>query len=512
MGYAAVSLGLFIFLFAFFTLNAPQKPTQKQPSASLTNSTGFCQSVDPVSATTFKAPADYAKSRNAPAGSIKVEGFTCSYLKNPSGNPEDKDKEERHLFSPNLVTYRLVRKNVPLSTTNIKKGEKDENFNGGSCHFDTVEEIVDKIPSFHIEGVDETKYKVFFPETAGEISLSKDNLLRFYEYGLVFLLHKNDDGTFTEHKGTYVNNEKDAPEEEFGSFYLADIYQDIESGRPELPPAAFACDLTGGGASNTSNQKVVIPDQNPNLPIDQLQLRTFVINEASSAAAPGEVVNGWGIHCKPAVYLYPPKKQLVNVKVYPSGFLTYVDPPYDNDSGWTVWAEPDGKLQPINDLPALPAGRRFTIYNYLYFESKIRDEVIKKPTTGWVIKSEESKVWFAPLEDHFNNILPKLGLNEQQTKDFIEYWKKALPFSPYYFVGIIDPENVDQIERLEITPKPDSINRVRVYFERLDAPITVQAPEIKTINDERLTINDFRVVEWGGMVKNDPNHPFTCSQ
>jgi hypothetical protein len=22
----------------------------------------------------------------------------------------------------------------------------------------------------------------------------------------------------------------------------------------------------------------------------------------------------------------------------------------------------------------------------------------------------------------------------------------------------------------------------------------------------------FRVVEWGGMVKNDPNHPFTCSQ
>ena len=110
--------------------------------------------------------------------------------------------------------------------------------------------------------------------------------------------------------------------------------------------------------------------------------------------------------------------------------------------------------------------------------------------------------------------------------DFIEYWNKALTESPYYFVGVMDQKNVDQIERLEITPKPDIINRVRIYFERLDQPRQVEAPNIvdqrtselvnQTLDPDlpihQLTNSLFRVVEWGGMVKNDPNHPFTCSQ
>jgi hypothetical protein len=95
-------------------------------------------------------------------------------------------------------------------------------------------------------------------------------------------------------------------------------------------------------------------------------------------------------------------------------------------------------------------------------------------------------------------------------------------------VGVVDPANVDQIERLEITPKPDYINRVRIYFERLDTPKVVEAPVIvdqriselanqkgKNLSNQLISQSAnllFRVVEWGGMVKNDPNHPFTCSQ
>ena len=109
-----------------------------------------------------------------------------------------------------------------------------------------------------------------------------------------------------------------------------------------------------------------------------------------------------------------------------------------------------------------------------------------------------------------NENLPKLGLNSTQTKDFIEYWEKALPDSPYYFVGIIDQENIDNVEPLEITPKPDYINRVRVYFETLDQPKKVQAPVLT--NNYQLTTNNFSVVEWGGMVKRDKNHPFICSE
>jgi hypothetical protein len=136
-------------------------------------------------------------------------------------------------------------------------------------------------------------------------------------------------------------------------------------------------------------------------------------------------------------------------------------------------------------------------------------------------------VKYEELNTLYQDILPQLGLNYQQTKDFADYWNQALQPAPYYFVGVIDPKNVDQIERLEITPKPDSVNRVRIYFERLDQPKVVEAPELSAFGrqlsagvaeggwqkaDGKFADDKFRVVEWGGMVKNDPNHPFTCSQ
>jgi hypothetical protein len=237
---------------------------------------------------------------------------------------------------------------------------------------------------------------------------------------------------------------------------------------------------------------VVWPDQQKSDSNEQLQLEWFVFDSKTV------LLNAWWTpHCKPAVYLYPPQKMQVNVKVYPAGTLTYTDPLYDSKRGWTVDAYPDGKIY----------DSRYTIYdksfNYLYFESKIHDQVIKKPTKGWVVKYEE-------LDNLYQNILPKLGLNQQQTQDFAEYWKKALHPSPYYFVGVIDQANVDQIERLEIIPKPAYINRVRIYFERLDSPKPVEAPVFTS--PTTLNPSQFNVVEWGGMVKNDPNHPFTCSQ
>ena len=151
-------------------------------------------------------------------------------------------------------------------------------------------------------------------------------------------------------------------------------------------------------------------------------------------------------------------------------------------------------------------------YTYLYYESKIHDASVRKPTQGWVVRFDE-------LNGLYREILPKLGLNAVQSRDFIEYWEKALPEAPYYFVGVVDQENVDQIERLEITPKPDSINRVRIYFERLDSFKEVEQPKLSDISHQSLAEDrklkaesEFRVVEWGGMVKNDVNHPFTCSQ
>jgi hypothetical protein len=319
----------------------------------------------------------------------------------------------------------------------------------------------------------------------------------FMTHGIIFLQHLDQQNKPRE----LTINGKKIP--------IVDIYKQVD--KPEVRPNAFLCteeaNVENSDLYSSYFSRVVIPEQNQSKNNEQLQLEYFVFDK------PKIKVLYLSSGCKPAVYLYPPQKQLVNVKVSPKGFLTYTDPIYDLKNGWTVDAYPDGKIY----------DSRFAIYdkpfNYLYYESKIHDEVIQKPTKGWVVTRSQ-------LEPLYRQILPKLGLNNQQMTDFIEYWNKALTESPYYFVGVMDQKNIDQIERLEITPKPDIINRVRIYFERLDQPRQVEAPNIvdqrtsELVNqtlDPDLPIHQstnslFRVVEWGGMVKNDPNHPFTCSQ
>ena len=197
----------------------------------------------------------------------------------------------------------------------------------------------------------------------------------------------------------------------------------------------------------------------------------------------------WTPSCKPAIYLYPEKRENVNVKVNTTGFFTLTIPDYNKSTGWTVVANPAGTLENNNNQ-----------YPYLYYESKVPDSKITKPDKGFVVTRRE-------IPELFNDLLPKLGLNNKESKEFIEYWEKALPSSPFYFVGVMDQKSINQIEPLDINPNPDSIIRVRLYFEMLEKPISVQNPEI--ITPQR---NGFTVLEWGGMVKTDKDHPFTCSQ
>jgi hypothetical protein len=317
-----------------------------------------------------------------------------------------------------------------------------------------------------------------------------ENRMIFADYGLLYLFYADDQFNLLPTGSIIVTGNKKV-------LATADIYKAVDL--PPLPDWVLDC-IDAGTGGQTENivfkaSGVVWPDQQKSKTNEQLQLEWFLFDHKTVL-----LQAWWTPHCKPAVYLYPPQKMQINVKVSPAGFLTYTDPQYDTKIGWTVEAYPDGKL--VNNSNGLP-----TEYPYLYFESKVRDSVIQKPSKGWVVKYEE-------LHGLYQDILPKLGLNTQQTKDFSDYWSKALQKAPYYFVGVIDQANVDQIEKLTITPQPDSINRVRIYFERLDSPIKVESP-ILDIGNLKFDIGNsslFRVVEWGGMVKNDPNHPFTCSQ
>lgn len=479
MSYAAVCIGVFALILAYFTLNAPvQGPLPPLPTPASVETTQFCQQADPNTALTFKAPEDNnTKCPNGPGGSYKSGGV----------DPDNIFGKE--------TTYKLIRTNVPLNRAFFTKED-------GSDHSTLATDV-------GIEtGVDPSKYRIYFPQISGEINLERAPYSRtrdcgdksyehtgrmyFIDYGLVFGLVLKD-GKPIEVTGSAIGGGS-------GVFWLADVFKDVNR-EDQVPPEAFTCDAASGITTTTaSTSRVSFPDQQKSTDSSQLQLEYFIFGQGNGVNQTiGNVVNGWVDTCKPAVYLYPPQKQVVNVKVYPQGFLSYTDPPYDNSKGWTVEAYPSGDL--INILNLSPVN-----HDYLYYESKIRDEVIKKPTQGWVVKFEE-------LNSLYNNILPKLGLNKKQQADFIEYWNEALSKdpSPYYFVGIVDQENVNQIEKLEITPKPDYVNRVRIYFERLDAPKSVEAPDLSQ-NFSSMSNERFNVVEWGGMVKNDKNHPFTCSQ
>jgi len=194
--------------------------------------------------------------------------------------------------------------------------------------------------------------------------------------------------------------------------------------------------------------------------------------------------------CKPAIYLYPEKEEQVAVKVNTTGKFTLTIPSYPS-RGWDVTAEPDGTIHSGGQT-----------YPYLYYESQIPDANVTKPQEGYVVAYND-------LSGLYDTLLPKLGLNGKESTEFKDYWNKSLPYSPYYFVGVMPQKDIDAIEPMEITPAPQTTIRVRVYFEPLlsETSKSVTAPVIQT--PER---KGFTAVEWGGMVKLNKGENFTCSQ
>lgn len=193
-------------------------------------------------------------------------------------------------------------------------------------------------------------------------------------------------------------------------------------------------------------------------------------------------------YCKPAIYLYPEQDTNVSVQVKPQGKMLLTIPEYPAN-GWEVLAKHNGDIY---------SGT--TRFDYLYYEASIPDEKIIKPTEGFVVQKNN-------LKPFLTDLLPKLGLNEKEKAQFIEYWIKVLPSSPFYGVKIIPVSNLDAISPLTIYPTPENIIRVTLYFEPLATIPAWKTPSISTPSRD-----GFTVVEWGGLFKQDKDHPFTCFQ
>lgn len=378
--------------------------------------------------------------------------------------------QEKEGSGPNLDVsakkYRLIRKNVKIN----------KYVDGGTSGTEYFQASSEHTVFYEQKTINGKNYLVYFPGTFGEIDVErgfgdrvldgKDQIIVRAQRMLYFVLAD-------ENWQPKVFIGKDQFSKDF-DYLLVDFYKLTDG--PSYT-------LKDGALCSKPQRIVEIPVQSTSKNRDQLQLEWFLFGESY----------GFNAHCKPAIYLYPPSNQLVNVKVFPKGELSYTDPPYDPIRGWNVEAYPSGSLVTSYQSPV-------TSYPYLYYESKIYDSAIKKPEAGWVVKFDE-------LESLYNEILPKLGLNQKEANDFKDYWLKTLPESPYYFVGLVDKNQRDYLEPLEVTPNPDTSIRFSLYFEPINAPRIVQEPEIKT--PER---KGFTLVDWGGMVKLHPGTPFTCSQ
>lgn len=195
----------------------------------------------------------------------------------------------------------------------------------------------------------------------------------------------------------------------------------------------------------------------------------------------------WLQECKPAIYLYPEKRQAVQVRVTPKGHFMKTIPSYG--SGWNVEVDPNGIIHS-------PEG----VFRYLYYESALIRSEVSQPQAGYVVPKPQ-------LATLFQVLLSNWQLTQGEQQDFIDYWQSTLPNSPYYFVGIVNRTDIDRLEPLTIIPQPDSLIRLRFYFKPLASPMSVPTPVLPSIGAR----SGFAAVEWGGIVDNG-KHDFLCSQ
>jgi len=127
-------------------------------------------------------------------------------------------------------------------------------------------------------------------------------------------------------------------------------------------------------------------------------------------------------------------------------------------------------------------------YSYLFWEGFSSISPMRQQ--GFVIPQVE-------VARFFERMLPRLGLNERESKDFRDAWLPRFHDAPYYFITFLPRETIDRLAPLVVTPKPDAVIRVLMDFRPLRTREPVKAPNLPRPPARR----GFTVVEWGGLLR-----------
>ena len=174
---------------------------------------------------------------------------------------------------------------------------------------------------------------------------------------------------------------------------------------------------------------------------------------------------------KPVLYLYPEAETAVTVKLDYDGELTCTYPAYGD--GWTVTAAPDGTLTDA-------AGQT---YSYLYWEG-LR-EGSWDFSKGFCVRGADTAAF---LEE----ALARLGLTRREANEFIVYWLPRMENNPWNLISFQNEVYTDRA-RLTVDPAPDTVIRVFMAWQALEAPVEIE-PQPLTAPGR----SGFTLVEWGG--------------
>jgi len=182
--------------------------------------------------------------------------------------------------------------------------------------------------------------------------------------------------------------------------------------------------------------------------------------------------DGYVVHYKPIIYLYPTKETEVNVKLWTPEKLSHTYPKYNTEKWRNVIAQPNGDLEDMDTWRKLYA---------LYREWK---SDIETNFDEWFVVAWKDIIPF--LEEK----LAILWLNEREAEEFIVYWLPQMEDNKYNLIRFESIEEQNESMPLNITPTPDTLIRVMMDWKAIDEPINI--PEQQLTTPER---NGFTVVE-----------------
>lgn len=190
--------------------------------------------------------------------------------------------------------------------------------------------------------------------------------------------------------------------------------------------------------------------------------------------------SGGGVR-KPLIYLYPPTKMPIRVKLDLLGARLHTTyPAYDPKiGGWDVVAHPNGKIiDSKNNLE----------YSYLFWNAVLDTQLQTKADKGFVIKGSDTASFL-------RKTLSEMGLNPKEYNEFIVYWLPKMEKNSYNFIKFVDKEYAD-LAPLKTEPAFDSLLRVFMVFQPVAQYFEVQPQVFRKFERKGLT-----VVEWGGLAK-----------